>query len=352
MKFFDTTLKNQGYEIGFQVSLLHEAALGIAAVTYPDIHQTLDKEHLYWEQARPFSKGLQVELDFAEQHNTWKLILDLLHRDDFKSLDQFLSYLTDLTEEELKYYALPYLGPRLEAIKQKAVQGDKQAIAELTEQCGNHPFFPKLMAFTCEQSQANLLNHIDRLLRSWFDEVIKVNATNLEQILQQDRAEKEQMLVQLTDQQFIKWILAGSNYSPDSSVTKVCFIPQVIYRPWVIQTEQEGMQIFYYPVSDQHLLDHYDRYQPAFSMVQRYKALADENRLRLVKLIYENSRTLKELTDLVNLGKTTIHHHLALLRSARIIRLVDRRYVINKDLIGIESEQLLYYLENNKGVGE
>jgi DNA-binding transcriptional ArsR family regulator len=56
-------------------------------------------------------------------------------------------------------------------------------------------------------------------------------------------------------------------------------------------------------------------------LVRRLKALADERRLRILRLLQHERRTLQELADEFGLPKTTIHHHLAMLRAAGFIHL-------------------------------
>ena len=47
----------------------------------------------------------------------------------------------------------------------------------------------------------------------------------------------------------------------------------------------------------------------------KHKALGDEARLRIVKMLFEKERTLQEITERLQLGKSTVHHHLKLLRA-------------------------------------
>lgn len=51
------------------------------------------------------------------------------------------------------------------------------------------------------------------------------------------------------------------------------------------------------------------------------KALADESRLALLRLLNEGERTVGDLAEKVNLGEPTVSHHLAKLRAAGLVTL-------------------------------
>ncbi len=51
------------------------------------------------------------------------------------------------------------------------------------------------------------------------------------------------------------------------------------------------------------------------------KALADESRLALLRLLHERERTVSELAERIELGEPTVSHHLARLREAGLVSL-------------------------------
>jgi len=55
----------------------------------------------------------------------------------------------------------------------------------------------------------------------------------------------------------------------------------------------------------------------------RFRALGDENRLRLLELMVDGERSVAELMDLAGLGQSLVSHHLRTLRDAGLV--VTRR---------------------------
>ena len=70
----------------------------------------------------------------------------------------------------------------------------------------------------------------------------------------------------------------------------------------------------------------------------KHKALGDEARLRIVKMLFEKERTLQEITERLQLGKSTVHHHLKLLRAAKLVDIHDE-ICIKKESSTIVSEK-------------
>jgi biotin operon repressor len=165
-------------------------------------------------------------------------------------------------------------------------------------------------------------------------------------ILERDQKEKEHWLKNQSPQEIVLHA-AGVDYKPEPGITKVLLIPHHIYRPWTIQANLEETKVFYYPVSDTSLNESEDPYEPSAQLVGRLKAIGDEKRLRIVKLLTEKEKTLKELTALLGMGKTTVHHHLSLLRSAGIVKVTGAYYSVTEHAFqGIET-QIETYLERS-----
>lgn len=54
-----------------------------------------------------------------------------------------------------------------------------------------------------------------------------------------------------------------------------------------------------------------------------FKALCDEKRMKIVKLLLEGERCVCELIDKLDLSQATVSHHVAILKQAGLLR--DRR---------------------------
>jgi DNA-binding transcriptional ArsR family regulator len=110
----------------------------------------------------------------------------------------------------------------------------------------------------------------------------------------------------------------GVTFKVQPQITGVVLIPSKIIRPWTVIIEHEGLRIFAYSVGDEHLLADPDA--PPSYLVDLYKALGDERRLRMLSILSEGDAGLMEIAERVELAKSTAHHHLRILRSAGLVR--------------------------------
>jgi DNA-binding transcriptional ArsR family regulator len=77
------------------------------------------------------------------------------------------------------------------------------------------------------------------------------------------------------------------------------------------------VMIIVFPVADESVTAETDA--PPLRLVRLSKALGDEKRLRVLRALAEGDKTLMELADMFGIAKTTMHHHMIILRSAGLI---------------------------------
>ncbi|MDR0270184.1 metalloregulator ArsR/SmtB family transcription factor [Paenibacillus sp.] len=349
MHIFDTSFKRNTYQVELNSSLLFESALGIAAITYPKLHETMDKPASHWQQLRSnASADLKRELDFCQKHQTWKMLLQLLHTEEFVSAEAFADYVSSLPDADFNFNILPYLERRQHAIRLQAAQGNEEAVQALIGLCKEHSFFPDMIRAVSQYGAVHLKRHLTNMLRLWEEEIGSADTEEKKGILERDLAEKKAWLRSCTPEEVVLRA-AGIECKPEAGVSRVLLIPHVVYRPWTIEAGMEDTQIFYYPVSEASMMAESDPYQPPGQLVQLYKALGDDKRLRALKLISEQDRSLKELTDLLGMGKTTVHHHLAILRGAGLVRVKDGSYSWNPKSLDHHADELRIFLFGIRG---
>ncbi|WLD94288.1 ArsR family transcriptional regulator [Alkalihalobacillus sp. AL-G] len=339
-----TGRKRETYEVRIESSLLWECALGIAAITNKRLLKTLDQPDNYWERIRQSLSDEMIEqLNFVEKNNTWKALLQLLHQKSFSDLNTFQTYIDSLTVEELRFICIPYVGSKFQEIRSQASNGDPTAIHELQSLTKDNIFFPTYIEFICTYDVQALKEHLVTVMEGWYQTVIEPTADNLSSILKTDTVSKQNMKMKMKSEELVEWATGGISYPPEPNVQNVLLIPQYIYRPWNIEADIEGTKVFYYPVANESIHPG-DAYTPGYFLVQKHKALGDEVRLRIVKLLSEHARTLQELTEQLELGKSTIHHHLKILRSARIVEVRDSKYTLKKSSITALAKELEHFL--------
>ncbi|MGR9047853.1 ArsR/SmtB family transcription factor [Halobacillus faecis] len=346
--FSMSSRKRETYQVEVKHSLLWEAALGIAAITNERLLDTLDYTEKQWQAIK---QSLSVEmldhLETVQEHNTWKTILLLLHERDMDSVEEFNDFVTELEEEEFRYIAIPYLGRDHQDDRRLASRGDQKAVVRLQNVSKDNAFFPQYIAYISQVGMSNLKKHIQEVMTGWYESVVEPDKVKLGGILERDALSKNKRLEKLEAEDFVEWATHGIRYVPEPSVYKVIMVPQFIYRPWNVEADIEGAKIFYYPVANESIHPN-DPYVPDQMLVQKFKALGDENRLRMLKILMGGGRTLKEMTEEVGMGKTTVYHHLKLLKSARLIVAYGPRYHVSPRAWEMLPKELELFLGDEK----
>lgn len=136
--------------------------------------------------------------------------------------------------------------------------------------------------------------------------------------LRRDADEKRALGRSMDAPKLVETATNGVTFKVQPQITGVVLIPSKIIRPWTVIIEHEGLRIFAYSVSDEHL--NADPDAPPSYLVELYKALGDERRLRMLAMLSEGDLGLMEIAERVDLAKSTAHHHLRILRSAGLVR--------------------------------
>jgi hypothetical protein len=339
-----TDRERETYNVQIKFSLLWECALGIAAFTNTPLLETLDKPVGFWSNLKKtFSKEMLGQLEFVEKNNTWKSLLQLLHKEDFSNLTEFSSYIEDLSNKDLKFTCLPFLGDKHQNLREEAALANLAAIEEMTKLTVKNPFLPRYIEFICSVEPSFLKEHLIKVISSWYHSVVEKELETYYSILETDYRTKHLRLSKMYPEELVKWATGGVVYKPEPSVHSVLLIPQFVYRPWNIEADIEGKKVFYYPVANESITPD-DKYTPNNSLILKHKALGDEARLRIIKLLNESTHTLQEMSRKLDIGKSTIHHHLKILRAARLVEISESKYSLRRkvlDSIHKEMEQFL-----------
>lgn len=343
--FHATSRKRETYDVHIAYSPLWECALGIAAITNSKMINTLDRPVSYWENLREsLSEDLLQHLDYVEKNNTWKALLQILHQCECKTLDEFCTSIKLLPDIKFKFTCLPFIGKEYQNLREKASVGEVSAILELQRITNENTFFPQYIEFISHADTKKLKSHLIEVMTLWYEAVISSELELINQILLTDYESKNNMKKKLSPEELVQWATGGINYTPEPSVHRVLLIPQYVYRPWNIEADIEDTKVFYYPVANESLSPN-DKYMPNNFLVLQHKALGDELRLRIVKLLSEKDHSLQELTEQLNIGKTTIHHHLKLLRAAKLVEMIESKYSLKANVIKLLFNELEQYIK-------
>ena len=145
---------------------------------------------------------------------------------------------------------------------------------------------------------------------------------------------------------FVEQATGGVRWMPDAGTRRLYLFPSVFTRPYNYVFAGRDWTMFAYPLADS-ALDGDNGAVPAAS-IRLFKALGDESRLRILRLLASGDLYLTEIAERMGLSKPTVSHHLAHLRAAGLVTITQSGtltyYTLRHDRIaeaGVELSRLL-----------
>ncbi len=139
----------------------------------------------------------------------------------------------------------------------------------------------------------------------------------------------------------------GIRWLSEPGVRRVVLAPSYLVRPYNFTFAGGDWRMFVYPVADQALEPH-DPLAPPAGLLRLHRALGDDTRLRILRLLRDRDWYLTEIAERLELSKPTIKHHLAHLRAAGLVTLTEEGglsyYSLRRERLGDASSELQRYL--------
>lgn len=217
---------------------------------------------------------------------------------------------------------------------ERAAQGDEAALTEVVTCCGDlgelENDLRELLRRDPVQSKQDLMT----ALTGFHTEVFHDFEEQYAAIIERDSRAKQAMVATMSPERVIEESTNGISIEPGSGVRTVMLVPSVVMRPWVLILEQRDTRVFVYPVADEHMTTDCDT--PSPWIVKTYKALSDEKRIRILRKLAAGPASFQDLVSYLDAAKSTVHHHLRVLRSARLIRVTlgaEKEYSLTTGVI-------------------
>lgn len=166
---------------------------------------------------------------------------------------------------------------------------------------------------------ANLHEIRDRsvyLLTEWHEQYFCHWGNEQLSVLQADAAYQRSLLETLEPIDLIEDATNGIRIEPVEELQTVYLIPQFHCHPYVILDFYQSVCTCMYPSP---LLDS-QLNQPPWGLLDTAQALADENRLHILRYIAQQPCSFSDIQQQIGLAKSTTNHHIAMLRRAGLIR--------------------------------
>jgi DNA-binding transcriptional ArsR family regulator len=338
--------RNSGFTPGLEIeaSAAHEFLM--------TLHLTVDDEKVNPEQAYEVGdewfemvreKAAPVLLNAikeagADSCEIWAHLLGLAYDCPApRDVPGFLSYLEMIDPFELQLHMFGYYQRRFRIhtpldIILRAAQGEGEAQQQfLKTSFPEDAGWQRTLLHLFAQDPLETKNQVLDILEQWYERVFRDMEPEIMPIIERDVEAKRTLSQSVSLERLVEVATNGFELVPEPGLRKVVLIPSYVDRPWNLPTEYQDAKIFIYPVADESVAE--DIATPPVRLVRLMKALADERRLRILKKLSTGSYSLQEIADDFGVAKTTLHHHLAILRSA--------------GLVLVQSDERLYSLRQN-----
>jgi DNA-binding transcriptional ArsR family regulator len=137
--------------------------------------------------------------------------------------------------------------------------------------------------------------------------------------LERDAIDKRMTVANAANpRELIETVTNGITFEVPPGATRLVIVPSVSLRPWTLIADFDDSLLVCCPVSEEALS--LDPEAPPSWLVATYRALGDEKRLRLLRRLSESPASLAELTEFMGMAKSTVFHHIGVLRAAGLVR--------------------------------
>ena len=267
-----------------------------------------------------------------------------IDRPDITTVDAFVDALDAVSTDQLLSTILCDLerDPELGTLVARAVGGDADALEALREAMPDHK--AGFQALLSDPPSAH--RRIVRVLRAWAVAFAPIEP-RIRAILERDHALRAADRGAYGGSDLIERTTGGIRWLPEVGIRRIILAPSYFSRPYNFVLAGDDWRFFGYPVADA-AMEVVDRLAPPAAVVRLHRALGDETRLRILKLLAGRDLYLTEIAQQLDLSKPTIKHHLALLRAAGLVTVIEAGtvlyYTLRRERIEAASAELSGFL--------
>jgi DNA-binding transcriptional ArsR family regulator len=349
----DLTRGNRVYDVEFlaRTSLDFLISLTIGDGAESDL---LPEDRAWLDAARaalPADQRDDLELSFGPRseglfHGLAALVVE---RDDLADAASLAGAIAGMSALEVARVLLSDVlrGPEGEALADRALAGDRAAMAQVQEAVEGLVGAGKcedIVLFLKEPGPAWL--QAQRAVAAWLPHFLEVEG-RVARLQGADLASHGGEPEPADPASLIERVTGGVRWLADPGIRTVYLAPSYFARPFNYIYQGADWRLFCYPIEDA-VLEAADRSAPPAAMVRLYRALGDATRMRILRLLADRDWYLTELATQLDLSKPTTKHHLALMRAAGLVTVTEEGnltyYSLRRDRIEQAGAQLTQYL--------
>jgi DNA-binding transcriptional ArsR family regulator len=205
-----------------------------------------------------------------------------------------------------------------EPLLDRARQGDAAAALEIKREwpAEQHWWVDRLLA-----DPAALLGDLADVFEAWLPRYRQIEP-RVASIIGRDVELRASDRASLAPADLVERTTNGVRWISEPGMRRIVLAPSYLARPYNFTFGIGETRIFVYPVMDA-ALDRDDPLAPPAAVLRLHRALGDETRLRILRMLRERDAYLTEIAERLSLSKPTIKHHLAQLRAAGLVTLTE-----------------------------
>jgi DNA-binding transcriptional ArsR family regulator len=310
-------------EIEIAVRPAAELLIGLYALT---VSEPRPSEESWVPALSDCSAQLQrlVERIGTGSGELWLHLLGLALDLPTTSASAFVGRLADVDALELRRYLAGAYCPAWVAavgadVLERAASGDSSAAAVLlADDCyyGGHAptALARILPLSASKTKQLVIATIEKFQAEIFREredalLARLRARGLAHQAQIDTARPMETVALVT---------GGYTYEPEPDVARIVLVPHLAAPPWILLCQHRDARLICYPAEQVST----DPEQDLRNRLLRLgRTLSDEKRVDIIRHLAAGPATLNELTQVTGLSKSTVHHHMAQIRSAGLVAL-------------------------------
>ena len=234
------------------------------------------------------------------------------------SPENLTSWLESIDDHRLRRHALGHFTHSADmALIEQVASGDTTKIPDLFDDLSvKHP--EKAEFLTWLVTTEGMPQRYATAYRRFREEVMAPYEETLSGAIGRAAAARRAAPVRGSARDVVEDVTAGIDFEIPMGVSRVVLVPTVVIRPLSLLVGHRETLIVYYGVADEFIES--DPEAPPSWLVNTFKALADEKRLRIMRQLKTGAASLDDLAGMLGVSKSTVHHHISLLRGAGLIR--------------------------------
>lgn len=269
--------------------------------------------------ATPDDLAAEIETLGGPYCSVWLSLLGLVSAAPHPhSPENVFEWLGKIDPQRLRRWMLDYLSPSADAaLIERAAEGDMEAVRETLGD--GKPAIVDHVVSLFEIDPQELRDRLTAALTEFHSKVFSRHVGEYAGAISRAAAAQRAIASRDDVKTVIEEVTNGLEYEVPPGVKRVILVPSVVVRPLSLIDQQRDTLLVLYAVADEFLDS--DPEAPPSWLVRTYKALSDERRLRILRRLGEGETTLDEMTEMLGLSKSTVHHHISILRAAGLVRI-------------------------------